>query len=406
LAVGQLPDRLTGMIVETLRVFAEMTGDSDRVREYLRGMSPQARRSLLAEIERIQMCGETMPGADLLLVELRAEFRGSGDTHDRLGNPSRHFFQPIEALFVNRPSERANPGQISRGSLSAIWEWISNGLLPTMTRDYCDNMRTLLAKGDLSRARVTASDFQAKVLKSLEGTLGSDDGVKRARDGLAQYTASKSALDDLRKVVAALRIREALLKFSEALPANIDEFEGGVFVKVKGLLDPFAAQHSRAVPFALTIIAKRLAVPWQLIYLATREVRTKSAALVATAPYAISVTMVLDILDEKRLALKHAMASDRLQLAKENLAAIYELESALRKHISEIENSDWGPKLNSLMAQVAADLDAEFHRLPEGSHHVLGSRRLHPDHSAFGTLMRKSRDALAGSAAYWRNLLG
>jgi hypothetical protein len=108
--------------------------------------------------------------------------------------------------------------------------------------------------------------------------------------------------------------------------------------------------------------------------------------------------------DGKRLALKQAIQNDRLQIAKENLADIYEIESALRDHIGELETSEWGLKLESLMAQVATDLDAEFHRLPEGTRHILGSLKRHQE-AGFTSLMRQGRDALARSAGYCRNLV-
>jgi hypothetical protein len=98
----------------------------DRIREYLARLTPQARSNLLADIERMQLYGDDISGSALILAELRAEFRKSGESSSRLGNPSRHFFKPMEALFVDRPPERANAGQISRGSLSPIWEWINH----------------------------------------------------------------------------------------------------------------------------------------------------------------------------------------------------------------------------------------------------------------------------------------
>ena len=107
----------------------------DRIREYLARLTPQARSSLLADIERMQLYGDDISGSALILAELRAEFRKSGESNSRLGNPSRLFFKPIEALFVDRPAERANAGQISRGSLSPIWEWINHSFLPAMARD-------------------------------------------------------------------------------------------------------------------------------------------------------------------------------------------------------------------------------------------------------------------------------
>jgi hypothetical protein len=376
----------------------------ERIQDYLKNMSLQARKNLLAEIERMQMYGETTPGADVLLALLHAEFRGSGETHDRLGNPSRHFFQPIEALFVNRSAERTSPAQISRGSLSPIWEWISNGLLPTMARDYCDSMRDALVKGDASRARTIAHDFQSKVLKSLEGTLDTDEGIRRARNGLAQYTASQATFDDLMKVMAALRVRDALAKLSRALPPKIDDLHGKMLADVRGFLDAFAAeQEGEALPFALAFalafVARHLNRRWQLIRLATSTAEGRGAAAIAASRFALSITIVLDHLDDIRIGLKQALRSDRVQVAKENLADIYEIETALRDEIGHIESSDWGPKLDGLMAQVAADLEAEFHRLPEGTHHVLASVHRH-GHGTLTSLVRKGRDALRGLVSH------
>jgi hypothetical protein len=57
---------------------------NERIREYLRRLTPQARSRLLAEVERLQLCGGDMPGSDFILAELRAEFRNKGQTYDRL----------------------------------------------------------------------------------------------------------------------------------------------------------------------------------------------------------------------------------------------------------------------------------------------------------------------------------
>jgi hypothetical protein len=377
-----------------------MTTEADvpfeRIQNYLKRISLQARKNLLAEIERMQMYGETMPGADVLLALLHAEFRGSGETHDRLGNPSRHFFQPIEALFVNRPAERTCPAQISRGSLSPIWEWISHGLLPTMARDYSDTMKDTLVMGDAPKARAIARDFQFKVLKAFESVLDTDEGIRRARKGLAQYTTSRAAFDDLTKVMAALQVGDALDRLGRSLPPRIDQFHGKVLANVRGFLDAFAAeQGSEAVPFALAFVARHLNKRWQLIRLATSTAEGSGAAAIAASRFAMSITIVLDYLDDVRIALKQALRSDRIQVARENLVDIYEIETALRDEIGHIETSDWGLKLDALIAQVAADLDAEFHRLPEGTHHVLESVHRH-GHGALASLMRKGRDALRG----------
>jgi len=369
----------------------------ERVRGYLASLAPQARANLLVEIERMLLYGEEVPGADLMLAELRAEFRKSGHSSDRAGNPSRYFFKPMEALFVDRPPEVVNAGQISRGSLSAIWQWINQVLLPTMARDYCDQMKRAIVMNDASEARKISAAFQFKVVKYLEATLGSPKGIEDARSGLGKFTTSRASFDDLKKVMAALQVRDALVAFDAALPAKIENLEGEALAKARGLLDAFADKHPAAAPFALTMVMKRLKTPWQLMRVATEMARGKTAADIAATRYAISITMVLDHLDDKRIALNHALKSNRVLIAKDILAEICEIEHALGARIVGFDKSEWGSRLDQLMSAINADLQAEFHTLPDNVRHVLGSSAPQ-QHSAPGfltNLVRKSREAFA-----------
>ncbi len=379
----------------------------DHIRVYLGRLTQQARASLLVEIERKLLYGEDVPGSDIMLAELRAEFRKSGLSNDRAGNPSRYFFKPIEALFVDRRPELANSGQISRGSLSAIWEWINQVLLPTMASDYCEKMKRAIATNNSHEARQIVAGFQSKVIKNLEATLASRQGIEGVRSGLGKFTSSRASFDDLKKIMSALRFRDALVALGEALPPKIENLEGETLAKLRGLLDAFVAKHPEPMPFALTIVATRLKAPWQLIRLATEATRGKNAGDIVSTRYAMSISMVLDHLDGKRMALNHALKSNRILIAKDCLADIYDIEHALRG-ISRLDESDWGRRLDELMTAIAADLHAEYQKLPENTHHVLGGRTLRRHHPAPGFvtyLARKSRDALVGGVAYCRGLL-
>ena len=199
--------------------------EPDRIQDYLRRLTPVTRNSLLTELERLEVCDAAVPGSAMVLEKLRAEFRKDGQPPNRVDNPSRYFFAPLEPLLVDGAPEHANSGRIQRGSLSPIWEWISRNLLPTMARDYVTEMNRLIAADNQREAgRVTAT-FQTKVVKSLEGTLASSDGADQARAKLAIYTASNAAYDDVTKMLCVLRARDALAKFSDALPAKIGKFD-------------------------------------------------------------------------------------------------------------------------------------------------------------------------------------
>jgi hypothetical protein len=383
--------------------------DSDQIAEYLQRLTPLARSNLLTELERLEVCGDGLPGSAAILERLRAEFRKGGQSHVRVANPSRYFFQPLEPLLINGAPEHANSGRILRGSLAPIWEWINRDLLPTMARDYDSQMKLLIAADNQREARQVAGAFQTKVAKYLENTFGSLAGIDQTRIKLGTYTASHSAYGDLIKMLSVLRARDALAKFNDALPATIEQFDGINISKTIEQLDGFRKANAEQVPFALALVAKRLKTYWQLIYLAARTTASKNAADIAGTPYAIAVSMVLDQLEDKWLALRIALKNERVMVAKELLIEIYDFEDALRAHIDRLDQSDWGERLHNLMNAVAAAVDAELSRFPDQINHVLGScrRRGHQSLAARLTdLASKGRDAVSGGAAFYKKLIG
>ena len=380
---------------------------ADRIEDYLRRLTPLARASLLTELERLEICGSEMPGSAEIQVKLRAEFRKDGSNQNRRDNPSRYFFAPLEPLLVDGAPEHDNSGRILRGSLSPIWEWISRDLLPTMTRDYVTGIDGFIAANDLRKARQVAAAFQTKIVKSLEGSLGSPDGADQARTKLATYTASRAAYSDLTRMLCVLRARDALSKFSDALPTTIEKFDDARVAKVTALLDEFGKNHADVIPFALALVAGRLRTPRQLIRLATKAAPGKNAAVIAT-PYAITVSMVLERLEDKRSALRTVLRNDRVLVAKDILIDIYNTERELRVQIDLLGQSDLGARLDGLMGTITTLVEAEVKRFPDNIGHVLGSRSLRsrqPRAGGLAYLASKGRDAVSNSADFCRKLI-
>jgi hypothetical protein len=381
----------------------------DRIQEFLQRLTPLTRGNLLTELERLELCGSDMPGFAEIVDKLRAEFRKDGSSKNPVSNSSRYFFAPLEPLLVDAAPEHANSGRIQRGSLCPIWEWISRDLLRTMARDYVDSINKLIATNNQREAQQAAATFQIKVLKSVENTLGSADAADQIRIKLATYTASPAIYDDLTKMLCVLRARDALAKLNGALPDKMHKFDDAQVAKIMALLDGFGKNHAEALPFALTLVAKRLKTPWHLIRLATKAAASKNAADIAVTPYAITVSMVLDRIDDRRLALRTALKNNRVLVAKEILTEIYDAEYALQVRIDLLDQSDWGARLNTMMNAIAALVEAEVSRFPDIIGHVLGSRSLRGHQSLSGRLTYlawKGRDVMSEGAAYCKKLIG
>ena len=374
----------------------------ERIWEFLRRLTPSTQSCLLTELERMELCGIDMPGSADIRARLRAELRKDGPAEGS-ATPSSYFFAPTEPLLVDGAPEHDNTGRITRGSLAPIWEWIGRDLLPIMARDYNDKMKVLIASGKHKEAQLAAVTFQTKVTKAVGGFLKSPEIGEQARSKLAAYTASRSAFGDMLKIMAALRAREAIAKFNAALPAKISKFDDAQIGKIVAQVDAFRKTDADALPFALALVAGRLKAPWQLIRLATKASRSRSAADVAATPYAIAVSMVLDQLDDKRQALRMALKNGRVMVARDILVDIYNSEYALRVRIHELEPSEWGKRMGEIMDAIAVLVDAEVSRFPDEVGHVLTSRSLRKHELFAGRLAHlawKARDAVGDALSF------
>lgn len=374
-------------------------GNSGHLTDYLRQLTPQVRARLLAELERLHLLGEDIPHSESLIAALRAEFRNTGPNHYRVGNPSRLFFEPLEPVLVNGAPERTNGGQIARGSLGPIWSLITEKLLPSMARGYIESAGKAIAVNNQAEARRVAEGFQNKVVTYLDGVLTTDEGRASVRGALEFYTSSHATFEDMLKMLRLMHGRRELAEFVRTLPAKIVRLEGDHLARVLDLLNALRAGRAEMIPFALVVTGSRLDRPWHLMHLATKPAASRAADKIAAMPYGAAVAMVLDRIDDKRLLLIDALKHNRIARAKELLAEIHEIEEAMRKCI-ELDGTDWGNRLQELMAAVDASLDAEIDSIPSDHQHlvhVLETFRLRkPSHGRLGRLVGKGRDMLTG----------
>src|ERR1043165_6138092 len=103
---------------------------SEKLRQYLSELKPEARALLAAELERALLRGEEPPGAALILEQLRVDARNVGRRLPRPGNPQRLFFAPLEPFLVDDAPERKHRGRVARAALDPLWTWLCHDLAP------------------------------------------------------------------------------------------------------------------------------------------------------------------------------------------------------------------------------------------------------------------------------------
>jgi hypothetical protein len=367
--------------------------NAEKLREYLRVLKPEARALLMAELERGALRGDGMPGANLILEELRntltpperggAPGKGTPAVKpERVGNASRLFFEPVEPFLVDDSPEHVHQGRISRTSLTPMWDWICRDLAPADAKAYAEAVTQHLLAEQETEADAAARAFQDKVVQLIQAALASARADDKTRRRLAVQIGTPRALDDVHRLATILRLREPLAAVAGRLPSHIKNLSDDQLTAFKALLDATTSQRDLFV-FAAVLVMNRLQASWQLIRFAVRAANTDDPARIADTTYAFTVNMVLEELERlvRHLAsdLKRGQAMARPTLIKD----IHDFARGLRSEMDLSGDTPWARRLSSIRADVADLLKGELESVPGRVRRLLR--------------MRPSRDVVPGT---------
>ena len=139
--------------------------------------------------------------------------------------------------------------------------------------------------------------------------------------------------------------------------------------------------------------------------LATKPARSRSAADVAATPYAIAVSMLLDQIDDNRVALLIALRKSASSSPATSWPKSTPPNSAPLAGIRELDASEWGTRLRDMRSAIVALVEAELSRFPDEVGHVLKLRDLRGSGLLSG-LIWKGRDAISDGAFFCKRLIG
>jgi len=328
----------------------------ERLRRYLKDLKPEARASLMADLEAGALRRDQLPGADLILGELR-RMRALAPEPP---SPEQLLFAPLAPFFIDDHPARKHPGRIARSSLERIWQWIARDLAPQQTSTFVDEISALAARpADVEAA---ARRFQDSIGRAVHEALACARNDHKAERQLAGQIGTPRGLDEAREVAAILEARDALSALGKRLPSSIGNLSDHQLDNMKALLD--SANVHPLFLYAALLLMSRLTAPWQLIRLAIKAAGTDESDRVAETRYAITITAVLAEMEAMiwRLdaALKTADAPRIARLLKE----IHDTARGLRTEINLAADGAWARQLAALRGEVSKRLGAEIESTP------------------------------------------
>ena len=322
----------------------------ERLRKFLRELSPGARSLLVGELERSVLRGDAVAGGDLVLQELRRIMREQRDETARLDESAQLLFKPLEPFLVDYRGDHKHPGRVARTSLEALWSWVQRDLLPDDAESLAADVSEAMLAGDRAKTERLTRVFQDRVAAAIEASfsIAAEDGKVRRR--ILQQIGTPRAGDEL----AAL----------------------------KCALDSAAARDGELLLYALLTVMNRMTAPWQLIRLGVKAAGSDTAARVAETNYGEAVNIVLAELERMVAELRNDLRSGQGIAVGSLLKTIHDSARGLRTELALPVDSTWGRALAAQRTQISDLLRTEIESIPGRVRRLLRprpSREIRPD---------------------------
>ncbi len=346
----------------------------ERLRQFLRELSPGACSLLTSELERSVLRGEEVTGADLVLQELRRILREQRDGALRIEDSAQLLFKPLEPFLVDDRGDHKHPGRVARSSLEALWNWIQRDLLPNDANDLAADVSEAMLAGDRPRTERLARIFQDRVAAAIEATFSAAEDDEKIRRRTLQQIGTPRAGEELAALKCALKGRDVLASLSARLPLQIGNLANDQLEECKTLIESAAARDGELFLYALLTVMNRLTAPWQLIRLGVKAAGSDTAARVAETHYGVAVNIVLAELERMVAELRDDLRCGQGIAVGALLKTIHDSARGLRTELALPVDSTWGRALAAQRTQISDLLRAEIESTPSRVQRLLRPR--------------------------------
>ncbi|MGB6350731.1 MAG: hypothetical protein WBG10_11965 [Pseudolabrys sp.] len=346
----------------------------ERLRQFLRELSPGARSLLIGELERAVLRGDEVTGADLVLQELRRIVREQRERVPRIEDSARLLFKPLEPFLVDDRGDHKHPGRVARSSLDALWNWVQRDLLPNDADALADAVGEAMLSGDQAKIERLARVFQDRVAAAIDANFTAAEEDGKARRRILQQIGTPRAGEELAALKCALKGRDVLASLSARLPLQIGNLANAQLDECKALIEGAAARDGELFLYALLTVMNRMTAPWQLIRLGVRAAGSDTAARVAETNYGVAVNIVLAELERMVDELRDDLRTGQGVAVGSLLKTIHDSARGLRTELALPVDSTWGRALAAQRTQISELLRAEIESMPSRVRRLLRPR--------------------------------
>ncbi len=340
---------------------------SSRLKAYLSTLPLATQCRLVREIDRAAEAGRAEP-AHALIRNLMRDVLAAGE---RAGAAPRMFALPFEPFVADDAGDRKHRGWIARGSLDAVWRWVTDQPGHEEVAGKAREAQAALLAGDHDRALALGAEMRRLATPLVAGAVEiAGDG--RGRMQMAAQLGGNRAVEDLQDIGALLHLETRLIEFAASLPPSIENLSPEMARK---LIVALKGDGADAV-YLLMVLYRRLAVPPHILRLLVTAGGTDDGGKLARHPLAVTVDIVLADLDMALQSMvRHVAPGGDFDAVIASIKHFYSLASGLSVAIDVEGSVEWRTRLAEQRKRASGVISSEVARIPGAIRRALKPRQ-------------------------------
>ena len=333
---------------------------AQELRGLLGALPPQIASRLAKAVEIDRLNDGRMLPHETILDGLRPVLRGQ--SADRALTPLRLFCLPFEDLLTVLPRKQKQKGRIARASITPVWNWVAQTLIPDAASAYSIGVKTSILAGKIDDARIHAAQFWGLAAQAILSALGSERGRKAARTALD----GEIVVADAREMALLMSVGTEIAQLQDKLPRPFPSLREDDVWFLRETYDRLVASAPEAAPYIAVVAMQRLERPWEALKLPMNVTRQTQDTLISSTDMGLVGEILFSDIEFYLSAIRSArpVQFDADQLVG-HLIGFTTLSSGMVKAIDIRRDGKWGQRILADRTAIAEVMDGFMARAPK-----------------------------------------
>ncbi len=297
---------------------------------------------------------------ELILESLRPALRGPEQT-GRTPTPMRMFCRPFEDLLTNEPRRQKQKGRIARSSITPVWNWLGQQLIPEPLNAYSLAVKTAVLGYRADELQTRTEEFWKVAAEAMRAKLASEAGCKSARHALE----GDVVLEDAREMALMLSAGAEICELQDRLRHTLPSLTDDVVHAFREVYDRLTGAAPDAAPYLPLVVMNRLERPWEALRLPLSISGKTAETSIASTDTGLVGEVVFNAIETHSAAIRaarpHQFNADALIAHVEGFTL---LSNGVVKEVELRRDGVWGQRLVKDRAAVAEVMDGFMERAP------------------------------------------